>query len=110
VVAVLKIDDLSDAAVDGGDALDEVVFREAVEESLWDGGGGGGIRRPDVIDDELGILASGRGTGLRSGDVITDCVIGVAFAEALVRDLFGRSGRRGGICGLLGGKLPYAKS
>ena len=111
MVAVLKIEDLSDAAVDGGDALDEAVFREAVEESLWDdGGGGGGIRRPDVIDDELGILGSGRGTGPRSGDVIADCVIGVAFAEAWVRDLFGRSGSRGGIWGLLGGKLPYAKS
>jgi len=110
VVAVLKIEDLSDAAVDGGDALDEAVFREAMEESLWDGGGGGGIRRPDVIDDELGILVSGRGTGPRSGDVIVDCVIGVALAEVLARDLFGRSGSRGGIWGLLGGKLPYAKS
>ena len=34
MVAVLNIDDLSDAAVDGGDALDDVVVREATEEFL----------------------------------------------------------------------------
>ena len=81
MVAVLNIDDLSDAAVDGGDALDEPVVREAIEESLWDGGGGGGIRRPDVTEEVLGILASGRGTGPRNGDDMADCVIGDALAE-----------------------------
>ena len=48
--------------------------------------------------------------GPRGGDVIADCAMGVAFPEVLVRGLFGRSGSRGGIWGLLGGKLPYAKS
>jgi hypothetical protein len=107
---VLKIDDLSDAEVDGGDVLDEVVVLEAVEEPLWGGGGGGGIRRIDVVDDELGNLVSGGGMGLCGGDVITVCVIDVALVEVFVHGLFGRSGSRGGIWGLLGGRLPYAKS
>ena len=109
MVAVLNIDDLSDAEVDGGDVLGEIAVREAVEEFLWDGGGGGGIRRLEAVDDVLGILMSG-GMGLRCGDVIAVCVIDVATAEALLRGLFGRSGSRGGISGLLGGRLPYAKS
>lgn len=108
MVAVLKIDDLSDAEVDGGDPLDGMV-REATE-FLWCGGGGGGIRRLDVVDDELDTLVSGRCMGLRGGDVIAVCVINVEFVGWLVRNLFGRSGSRGGIWGLLGGKLPYAKS
>lgn len=106
---MLKIDDLSDAEVDGGEALDDAVIREVVKEFLLGGGGGGGIRRLDVVDDELDILVSGR-TGLRGGEVTGVCVIDVIFAEPLVRGLFGRSGSRGGIWGLLGGKLPYAKS
>jgi hypothetical protein len=110
VVAVLKIDDLSDAEVDGGDVLDEVIAREALKAFLWGGGGGGGIRRLEVVDDELGKLVSGRGRGLRDGDVTGVCVIDVVPAEAFVRDLLGRSGSRGGIGGLFGGKLPYAKS
>jgi hypothetical protein len=105
---VLNIDDLSDAEVDGGDALDEAVVRGMDEEFLL-GGGGGGIRRFDVVDDVLGILASG-GTGLCGGDEIVDCVLDVAFAEAPVCGLFRRSGSRGGIWGLVGGRLPYAKS
>jgi hypothetical protein len=108
VVVVLKIDDLSDAEVDGGDALDEAAVREVIEEFLW-GGGGGGIRRLDAVDDVLGILASG-GTGLRGGDEIAVCVREVVLPGVLVRDLFGRSGSRGGIGGLFGGRLPYAKS
>jgi hypothetical protein len=99
VVAVLNIDDLSEAEVDGGDPLDEAVVREVTEEFLL-GGGGGGIRRLDVVEDVLGILASG-GTGLRGGEEIIVCVVDVAFAEALLRDLFGRSGSRGGIGGLV---------
>lgn len=105
---MLNIDDLSDAEVDGGDVLDVVPVREAVGEFLW-GGGGGGTRRPDVVDDVLDILVIGR-TGLRGGDVIAVCAMDIAPDEALVRDLFGRSGSRGGIWGLLGGRLPYAKS
>lgn len=105
---MLNIDDLSDAEVDGGDVLDGMVILEAVGEFLW-GGGGGGIRRLDVVDDVLGILASGR-TGLRGGDVITVFAIDVTLEEALVRGLFGRSGSRGGIWGLIEGRLPYAKS
>lgn len=108
MVAVLNIDDLSDAEVEGGEVLDETVVREVTEKFLL-GGGGGGIRRLDAVDDVLGILASG-GTGLRGGEEIAVCVVGVAFAEALLRDLFGRSGSRGGIEGLVRGRLPYAKS
>lgn len=108
MVAVLNIDDLSDAEVDGGDVLDAVVIREAVGVFLV-GGGGGGARRLDVADDVLDILESGR-TGLRGGDVIVVCAMDVVLEEALVRGLFGRSGSRGGIWGLLGGRLPYAKS
>lgn len=106
MVAVLNIDDLSDAEVDGGDALDEAAVRE-VEFLL--GGGGGGIRRLDVVDDVLDILASG-GTGLRGGEEMVACVVDVALKEALLRGLFGRSGSRGGIGGLVRGRLPYAKS
>lgn len=68
MVVVLNIDDLSDAEVDGGDALDEGVVREVTEEILL-GGGGGGIRRLDIVDDVLDIFAS-EGAGLRGGEEI----------------------------------------
>ena len=99
MVAVLNIDDLSDAEVDGGDALDEEAVREVTEEFLL-GGGGGGIRRLDVVDDVLSILVSG-GAGLLGGEEIELCLADVAFTEMLLRDLFGRSGSRGGIGGLV---------
>jgi hypothetical protein len=99
VVAVLRIEDRSEAEVDGGDVLDEAAVREAIGRFLF-GRGGGCIRRPDDVDDVLGILVSG-GTGLRGGEEIAPCGVKVAFIEALLRDLFGRSGSRGGIWGLL---------
>ena len=99
MVAVLNIDDLSDAEVEGGDALDEEVTRGVAKGFLL-GGGGGGIRRLDDVDDVLCIFASG-GTGLRGGEETVACVVIVVFADALLRDLFGRSGSRGGIGGFV---------
>ena len=108
VVAVLNIDDLSDAEVDGGDVLDGATVRDVTRGFLV-GGGGGGIRRFEVVDDELDILASG-GAGLRGGDEVMTCDVEIAFAGTFVFGLFGRSGSRGGIWGLAGGRLPNAKS
>lgn len=105
---MLNIDDLSDAEVDGGEALDGAIVR-GMDEGFLLGGGGGGIRRVDVVEDVLEILASG-GTGLCGGDEIMFCAVDVAFAEVPVCGLFRRSGSRGGIWGLVGGRLPYAKS
>lgn len=105
---MLSIDDLSDAEVDGGDALGGAVVRGVTGEFLL-GGGGGGIRRFDVVEDVLEILASG-GTGLRGGEETVACVVAIAFTDPLGCDLFLRSGSRGGSWGLVGGRLPYAKS
>ena len=76
---------------------------------LDDGGGRGGIRRLKVVNDELGKPVGGRGRGLRDGDVAGVCVMDVVPAETFVRDLLGRSGSRGGIGGLFGGKHLYAR-
>lgn len=105
---MLSIDDLSDAEVDGGDALDEAIVREVTGEFLF-GGGGGGTRRFEAVDDVLDILASG-GTGLRGGEETVARVVAIAFTDPLGCDLFLRSGGLGGSWGLVGGRLPYAKS